>query len=94
MVGTGQIVSDEKILHDTMQHLNHFHSGAGPGAIALVETAGGVSSPTPSNSIQVLSSMCLLAFAHRQSSLASSSASLPDKLLVQYSSCAMKPWSC
>lgn len=56
MVGTGQVVSDEKIVHDTMQQLNHFHSAAGPGAIALVETAGGVSSPTPSNSIQVHSS--------------------------------------
>ncbi|KAK9864959.1 hypothetical protein WJX84_008815 [Apatococcus fuscideae] len=48
----GQFVSDEKILQDTRRHLNHFHSSAGPGSIALVETAGGVSSPTPSNTVQ------------------------------------------
>ena len=48
----GQVVSDAQILEDTRQQLNQFSNSAGPQAIALVETAGGVSSPTPSNSLQ------------------------------------------
>jgi dethiobiotin synthetase/adenosylmethionine--8-amino-7-oxononanoate aminotransferase len=51
---SGRPVSAEEIVQDTLAHLGLFsaHSRRPGGALALVETAGGVASPAPCGRLQ------------------------------------------